>query len=276
VRAPGLQQRTFFSAAAGAMVSYHVYLPRAYDLEPERRFPVLYWLHGGGGGVAGLRQLVQHYGGAMDSGRVPPMVVVFPNGLELGMWIDSRDGRTPVETVFVEELVPLVDAAFRTLAVREARILEGFSMGGYGAARLAFRHHHLFGAASILAGGPLQREFTRAPRVGHRQRDQVLRTVYGGDHDHFIAQSPWVLAEQNARTLAAQTQMRVVIGTRDEMLEINREFHAHLTGLGIPHGYTELAGIGHDPAAMLAAMGEDHGEFHRRVLGNRYPDQPPP
>ena len=46
VTAPGVQYRTFSSAAAGTTVSFHIYLPPAYANEPNRRFPVLYWLHG--------------------------------------------------------------------------------------------------------------------------------------------------------------------------------------------------------------------------------------
>lgn len=46
VVAPGVQQRLFTSAAAGTTVSYHVFTPPEYDLEPDRCFPVLYRLHG--------------------------------------------------------------------------------------------------------------------------------------------------------------------------------------------------------------------------------------
>lgn len=46
IRAPGVSFHTFESTAAKATVSYHVYAPPAYDRERERRFPVVYWLHG--------------------------------------------------------------------------------------------------------------------------------------------------------------------------------------------------------------------------------------
>jgi len=104
VRAPRLQFRTFDSAAAKTKVSYHLYAPKVYDAEQERRFPVLYWLHGTGGGLAGLRPLVEHFDAAIRAGKMPPLLVVFPNGLAESMWCDSKDGRVPMETVVVKEL----------------------------------------------------------------------------------------------------------------------------------------------------------------------------
>ncbi len=47
--APGLRRVLFESKAAGQPVSCYVFTPKAYDAEKERRFPVLYWLHGSGG-----------------------------------------------------------------------------------------------------------------------------------------------------------------------------------------------------------------------------------
>ncbi|CAN5574741.1 hypothetical protein BH23BAC4_BH23BAC4_08700 [soil metagenome] len=135
VRAPGVEQIAFESASAGTPVSYHIFLPEAYHTEPGRRFPVLYYLHGTAGGLAGISRVAGHYGRAMQAGLIPPMLIVFPNGLSHSMWVDARDGSVPMETVVVRELVPHIDTAYRTHARPEGRIVEGFSMGGYGAGR---------------------------------------------------------------------------------------------------------------------------------------------
>ncbi|MEW6359940.1 MAG: serine hydrolase [Planctomycetota bacterium] len=269
VRAPRVEYRTFDSASAKTKVSYHIYTPEIYDAEKERRFPVLYWLHGSGPGTAGVPWLAAHFDAAIKAGKIPPMLVVFPNGLATGMWCDSKDGRVPVETMVIKELLPHVDAGYRTIAKREGRIIEGFSVGGYGAARLGFKHHDLFATVSILSGGPLQREFTVAPRVRSRGGELRLPVAFGGDHDYFKAQSPWVLAEQNAAPLSARSRIRLIIGDRDEMLVIVREFDAHLTRLGIPHTFTVLPGIGHNPKAVLDALGESNWEFYRAAFGSK-------
>lgn len=278
---PRLQRRTFHSKAARSRVSYHIYTPERYDTERERRFPVLYWLHGAGGGLAGVQPLAAHFDAAVRGGRMPPVLVVFPNGHGLSLWVDSKDGRVPMETVLVDELVPHVDATFRTVPSREGRLVEGFSMGGYGAARLGLKHHRLFGSVSILAGGPLQRDFTHSPRAGRRQRLRVLQTVFGGDHAYFRALSPWVLAEESAQAVREGTTLRLAIGDKDAMLPVVREFSAHLTDLRIPHTLSVLADVGHDPVAVLGAMGEANWEFYRTVLsaGGQAEDRdagPPP
>lgn len=264
VRAPRLEHRTFPSRAAGTAVSYHLWTPEVYDTEPDRRFRVLYWLHGSGGGQAGLRPLVAHFSAAVRDGTIEPLLVVFPNGLAESMWCNSKDGRVPIETIVIEELIPHLDAEYRTVATRQGRLIEGFSMGGYGAARLGFKHHELFGAVSLLGAGPLQRVFT--PDVGPprnaRSRAKVLASVFGGDQAYFLAQSPWLLAEQNAAALRDGTRIRQVCGDADAMLPANREFAAHLTELGVPHRYQELPDIGHSPLAVLRALGEDGWGFY--------------
>jgi enterochelin esterase-like enzyme len=257
VQAPGLRHRTFNSVAVGAAVSYHIYTPEIYDTESERRFPVLYWLHGSGGGLGGMPQLVRHFGTAMRAGEIPPMLVVFPNGLDLSLWVDSKDGSVPMEAVVMDELVPHINATYRTIASREGRIVEGFSMGGYGAARLGFEHHATFGAVSILAGGPLQREFTETPRASQQARERVLRNVFGGEHAHFREQSPWVLAEENADDLRGRTRIRLVIGDQDEMLQVVRDFNSHLTSLDISPDFIELRVVGHVAPRILDALGDD-------------------
>jgi S-formylglutathione hydrolase FrmB len=198
-----VQYHTFQSAAVGSPVSYHIYTPEICDSATTQLFPVVYWLHGTGGSGPGLTRLAARLDSAIRSGKIPPMLVVFPNGLLLGMWVDWKSGRVPMETVVIKELIPHIDATFRTIASREGRLIEGFSMGGYGAARLAFKYPHIFAAASLLAPGPMQEELTAASsnRTTPEQTRMVLDTIYGGDQDYFKAQSPWQLAERNVEAV---------------------------------------------------------------------------
>jgi S-formylglutathione hydrolase FrmB len=265
--APRLQRVLFDSKAAGEPVSCYVFTPESYDAAKEQRFPVLYWLHGSGGSSpASAAQVVQRYGEAMLTGKIPPMIMVFPNGLPMGMWCDWKDGSVKLETMFIEELIPHIDRSFRTQAKREGRVLEGFSMGGYGAARLGFKHPLLFAAVSLLGAGPLQQDFNEAPRAGPRGRDQVLGTVYGGDMAYFRAQSPWQIVEQNVEKLRSGLVIRQIIGDRDETLGFNREFKRHLDALKVPHTYLQLPDIPHNPNLLLNALGEDNWAFYRQAL----------
>ncbi len=269
VQGVNVEQVRFRSAAADAEVSFHLYLPDAYASEPDRRFPVLYWLHGGGNPTAGIAPLASIFHRAIARGDIPPLIVVFPNGLPLGMWVNALDGRQPVETVLMDELIPLVDRDFRTLARAESRLLDGFSMGGYGAGRLGFLHPERFAAISMLGSGPLQLDFlSEGARTSPRQRAELFRRVYGASQDYFEAVSPWRLAE----ALAEQTPpgpgipLRILVGSDDELLAMNRRFHEHLTALGIPHDYQEVPGVPHALPPLVERMGDRFWAFYRDIL----------
>ncbi|WP_298096708.1 alpha/beta hydrolase-fold protein [Brevundimonas sp.] len=263
VEGSGLSFHTFRSHAAGTEVSFHIYAPPAYAADPDRRFPVVYWLHGSGGGVSGISRLSSLVDEAVATGRVQPFLLVFVNGLRMGMYVDWANGRAPLETVIVQELRPHVDANWRTIATREGRLLDGFSMGGYGAGRFGFRYPELFRSVSMMGAGPVQETLERTPRASRVRAEDLLRDVYGGGQDRFRAVSPRRYAEQNAATLARDSRLRLVIGDRDETLENNRDFHEHLTRLGIPHDWIVLPGVGHDPMGVLTALGDRHWAFYR-------------
>ena len=272
VVAPGLEQRLFFSSLAGTQVSYHVYRPEAYNREEKRAFPVIYWLHGYGGGMNALPRLVKYFDWAMRSGKMPAALVVFPNGLSHSMWCNSKDGRVPMESVFINELIPQVDTTFRTIRARSGRLLEGFSMGGYGAARLGFKYADQFGAVSILGAGPLQKEFSveDGPRSKAQARYTTLKYVYGDDPSYFKQKSPWVLAEKNAEVLrSGYVRLRIVVGERDEMYPPNRVFSSHLSQLRIPHDFVVMPGVGHNPLALFRAYGDENWSFYQAALGVR-------
>jgi poly(3-hydroxybutyrate) depolymerase len=257
---------TFESACAKATVSYHLYTPAAHDRDPDARFPVVYWLHGSGGGAAGIAPLARLVDEAVESGSTPPCFVVFVNGLSQGMYVDWKDGSTPIESMIVKDLVPHIDATYRTIPTREGRLLDGFSMGGYGAARLGFAHPELFRAVSMLGAGPLDPDFERTPRANPRARDGLLERVYG-DRATFRQVSPWVLAEQRADQLKQDTLLRIAVGDRDETFAMNKEFHEHLVKLGIQHDWLPLEGVEHDPMKTLRALGDRAWAFYRKAFG---------
>jgi enterochelin esterase-like enzyme len=264
---PHVARRTFQSAAAGREMSYHIYVPEDYARYPGRRWPVLYWLHGTGGGVAGIAPLSEMFDRAIRDGLAPPMLVVFPNGLATSMWCDSVDGRVPMETVVVRELVAEVDKVYRTRAERSGRAIEGFSMGGYGAARLGFGHPEVFGAVSVLAGGPLDSGFD-GPRARERpeERDRILREVYGGDLVIFRMQSPRTIASRNANAIRGRTLVRIVVGEDDPTAASNRAFSEHVERLGIEHRFESWPSVAHEPLSLLRAMGDARWAFYRRAF----------
>lgn len=268
VSAPNVVHGTFASAAVGGQVSFHAWLPDAYGAEPERDFPVLYWLHGSNSVSTGIAPVSAAFAGAVQQGLIPPLIVVFPNGLPQGMWCDAASGLQPVESMLIDDLIPEIDARFRTIAEPRARLLEGFSMGGYGAARLGLRHSALFAGVSMVGAGPLQLDFLADGEglVPIEVRRQILATVYGNSPAIFEMQSPWRLAESLGAALPSGFPLRQLVGTLDFTLPANRDFHQHLITLNVDHEYLELPGVGHSVPAVIAAMGAEFWRFHRDAL----------
>jgi enterochelin esterase-like enzyme len=267
VSAPGVSYGTIMSSSARAEVSFQVYLPPEYAANDGRRYPTLYWLHGTGGGQRGLPIVAGIFDQAIRQGKIPPMIVVFPNGLPEGMWADSADGQAPVETMLVNELLPHIDQTYRTIADRRARILEGFSMGGYGAARIGFRHTNIFASISMLAAGPLDTEFN-GPQVVDDPvlRNRLLRTVYGDDISIYKSYSPWMIAIQQADKIRGSTRIRQIVGSKDFTLKSNLDFHSHLSSLGVPHEFEKIDGVGHDVRGIFSHLGDRNWIFYNSAL----------
>jgi pimeloyl-ACP methyl ester carboxylesterase len=84
------------------------------------------------------------------------MIVVMPDGGAMGWYTDWYAGDRPVqprwETYHVGELVPWIDATYRTIAARRGRAIAGLSMGGFGALSYAARHPGTFAAAASFSG----------------------------------------------------------------------------------------------------------------------------
>jgi enterochelin esterase-like enzyme len=267
VQAPRVTHHVFASSSVKADVSYHLYQPASYVSDANRRFPVVYWLHGSGGGLPGIASVAKRFDAAIDSGKIPPCLVVFVNGLEMGMYVDWADGSAPVESMMIRDLLPHVDATYRTTAKREGRLLDGFSMGGYGAARLGFKYPELFQAVSIVGAGPMQAELKSTPRASRIQAEDLLKRAYGGDQAVFQELSPRKFAELNAKKITQGSLVRMVIGEKDETFGNNEDFHRHLETLGIPHGWTIVPGVGHEPERVFSALGDGNWEFYRKAFG---------
>ena len=78
-----------------------------------------------------------------------------------------------------------------------------------------------------------------------------------------------VLAEEHAAALTAGSLVRMVCGEEDETFANNRDFHAYLKDLRIPHDWIVLPGVGHDPFQVLTALGDRHWAFYRAAFGSQ-------
>ncbi len=222
----------YYSPALEKETGATVVLPPTRGVEPAPAppFPVFYLLHGLSDDYSAWtrRSNIERY--AEDY----PFIVVMPDGGR-GFYTDARDGYA-YETAIVRDLVGLVDSAFRTDARREARVIGGLSMGGYGALRLALRHPDLFCSATSHSGAlAVAHRRLDLTRADEREFSRIFGPDPNGGPDDLFA-----LAEGIDRSRLPA--LRIDCGTDDFLLNANRRFDARLTSLGIDHEYEEFPG----------------------------------
>ncbi len=232
---------------AGTQSSYLIYLPPNYDAEITRRYPAIYWLHGGFGSQTEAANIAApSFVAAMQAGKMPETILVIPQALPSGWYVNSKDGARPIEDVLIKDLIPHIDSTYRTRAEPFARGIEGMSRGGYGALHLGLKYPAVFGVISAVAP-PLHEQLSKEP-------DSRTADTFFGDQAYFTANSPWGLAQSNLAAIrAAKPVIRLLGGSLDTGLEpVLRKFDEYLTLLNIDHAFAEALGAGHDYAEILA------------------------
>ncbi|KAB8158370.1 esterase [Streptomyces sp. 3MP-14] len=226
------------------------------DYAGGRRYPVLYLLHGGGIGQdfisfdrAGIRQLT--------AGR--PIIVVMPDGGPAGWYSDpvhSNAGPRDWETFHIAQLLPWIDANFRTHAEFDGRAVAGFSMGGFGALKYAARYHGHFASVSSHSGpASLRRDaglVTHWANVSSAAAELAGGSVYGmplWDEARVSADNPVEQVERYRGKrvfLVAGTSPSPVDWadwvTETQVLAGQREFRDRLNEAGIAHEQYEEPG----------------------------------
>ncbi|RIK78394.1 MAG: esterase [Planctomycetota bacterium] len=149
------------SQVTGKTRRVQVYTPPGYDADPQLRFPTLYLQHGGGEDETGWTRQ-GHANFVLDNliaaGKSVPMIVVMEKGYA------TRAGESPqpgerrrgdggaFEDVVLKDLIPTIDATFRTYADREHRAIAGLSMGGGQALQIGLTHLDTFSAVASFSG----------------------------------------------------------------------------------------------------------------------------
>jgi acetyl esterase/lipase len=252
---------TFPSEAAATTVGYYYYLPPGYEADKDKRYPVIYWLHGLNGSPASANPVVARLDEGIEAGTAPEAILIScTDPTRASMWTDSKDANVPVETVIITELVPHVDSTFRTLATRQGRAIEGYSMGGYGAAYLGFKYPETFGAVSILSGALHSPESLSARRRG------IFQVVFGGDADYAEQHSPWRLVRANAEKIRGRTFVRVHVGEKDGLKEWNENLHRVLGELRVEHDWFVIPNSTHSSRQFFANWPGNLFDFYGRAF----------
>lgn len=165
-----LRQTLYPSKSANATLRCFVYTPPDYEKEPSKRYPVLYLQHGGGEDETGWGNQGRA-GLIMDNliaeGKVKPFIIVMANSYIPGATQARGPGGggpgrggfsfnfSAFERVLVDELIPYIDANFRTLADQPNRAMAGLSMGGMQTRQITLAHLDKFSHIGIFSGGSI-------------------------------------------------------------------------------------------------------------------------
>jgi enterochelin esterase-like enzyme len=246
-----VRERSYFSNTTKDWRRIFVYTPPGYDNDRDARYPVLYLQHGGGEDETGWPKqgrVAFILDNLIAERKARPMLVVMERGYARRPGDPAPALRPPArpaapgqnpsprpdfsrmfsafEDVMVKDLIPMIDATYRTIADRDHRAMAGLSMGGMQTFQITLKHLDLFSHIGGFSGG--------GGGFGGVAFD--AKTAHGG-----------VMADADA----FNKKVRVLwlgIGTTEpqRMYEGVKSYHQALEKAGIKHVYYESPGTSHE------------------------------
>lgn len=251
-----------------------VYTPAEYAKNAQKRYPVLYLLHGTGGDEMAwldMGRLAQIMDNMIASGKAKPMIVVMPNGIAD---LDAAPGQSPymqgkashnnmsswmgrTEAAFPKEVMPFIEKNFRTLADKDHRAIAGLSMGGMHTMAISANNPDLFnyvGLFSPQAVTPLTdkniRRIKRVTNVDSKIRgfaNKVASLISGTQTDvteQTLDIDIYADMENKLQKQFAQSPRLyyIAIGKKDPLLKFVDSFRKKVSAAGGTYLYKETEG----------------------------------
>jgi enterochelin esterase-like enzyme len=239
-----IEDKTYFSKSNNRNVKIKVYTPPGYESNKDR-LPVVYNMHGAGGGSPDRQwsRTGETIDCIMKNKLVRPMIYVYVDGV--GTWFEDSDNGKG-ETTFIKELIPFIDSNYRTIASKQGRAVDGFSMGGAGCLYNAFKNPSMFSAV-VSYGAALVRDFSKP-------------------------NSPAYWLDRNADEIRKSVRIRMVCGGEDGLKKGNDALKKKLDGLKIPVDYEIVPGVGHETEQLYRAVGVKSLKFIEAAFNGTKPD----
>ncbi len=257
-----------------------VYLPPSYATSPNRRYSVVYFLHGYAAHAETYWKSLSVPAAAdadIANGSSREMIIVLPDAFTIynGSMFSNSPTTGDWEAFIAHDLVADIDGHYRTIAERAARGLAGHSMGGYGTLRIGMKHPEAFSALYAMSSCCLMNDPQRlVPGAGANQRptgvlakalsaqaaawapdpqnppdffdlptkdDEILPLIAA----KWTTNSPLVMVDQYVPNLKKYRAIAIDVGTQDPFLATNSELDQALTRLGVTHRFESYEGT-HD------------------------------
>jgi enterochelin esterase-like enzyme len=218
-----------YAQTVDLQTSYRLMLPAGYD-ESDRRYPVLYMLHGVAGDSSEWQSigLLEEADRMMASGEIDPFIIVLPNG-GAKYWVNHANGERWADYV-VDDVVAQVDRSYRTIPSAEGRAIGGLSMGGEGALRLALTNPQVFGIAG--AHSP-------SLRTSFDEFAPELQEIFGSPEAWRGVTPLWLVEDTDT---AYNLTLSIDVGEDDPWRPNVQLLHDRMTSRGINHRFEVLEG----------------------------------
>jgi len=190
-----IRQQIYFSKSNNSIRRCFVYTPPDYETNTSKRYPVLYLQHGGGEDETGWpnqgkTNLIMD--NLIAEGKAKPFIIVMDNGTWSmpGQTRPPRQGERPTGTwppagwadgfkkTLIEDIIPMIDANYRTLVDQQHRAMAGLSMGGMQTRIITLSNPDIFSHVGIFSGGSITvDDVNNAP--GFKEKIKLLFISYG-------------------------------------------------------------------------------------------------
>lgn len=221
---------SIYSKVLKAHRAYTIYLPKSYEVNPEKKYPILYLLHGVMGTNEGWFR-DQRAGEVLDqliaSGEACDMIVVSPNAggnIYAGVWNGyfNMPGWA-YEDFFYQEFLPYIENKYRVIGDKQHRAIAGLSMGGGGTTSYAQRHSELYCAAYAMSALMNIPEFGAMPSKEPANPEDKMEILNKSVREHscidYVQQ-----ADDTRKEQLRSVQWYVDCGDDDFLLDRNIEF----------------------------------------------------
>ena len=241
-RDPPIERIRLESKLLGKAVDYSILYPVNYRRagNEEKRFPIIYLLHGLTGHHSNW---IEKSGIALYATRYDLFIVMVEG--ENGWYTDSATVPTDkFESYILQELMPDVEKRFRVSTEREGRAIAGLSMGGYGSLKFAFKFPSRFALAASMSGAIGAASWTDSELKNLEFIRQSLLKTFGPVGSATRAENDLLklTREVSAAAIKSLPVLYLDCGTEDILFPGNRSYADLLVERKIPHEFRQLPG----------------------------------
>lgn len=206
-------ERTYFSKESNEMRRCFIYTPPGYETDNQKRYPVLYLQHGGGENETGW-SCQGHANLIMDNliaeGKTVPFIIVMDNGTwrmpprpngerPAGPWPPEGWADGFMNTL-IKDIIPMIDANYRTISDPQHRAMAGLSMGGMQTRVITLAHPELFSYVAMFSGGSISiQDVEKSPAF--KEKIKLVFISYGSRELDNPRTGSWGDPKENTEAL---------------------------------------------------------------------------